>query len=362
MSTVSPPSQRQAADNYVIVHAKHPLRWIAGIIVVGLFVMLVISAITNPRFRWDIVALYFRDETIFNGIILTLGLTVVSMLVGIVLGVVLAVMRLSVNPVVRGAAGAYVYFFRGTPVLVQLLMWYGLSSLYPDITFGIPGVHLDANVLITPLLAAILGDLGLSPQGYLLVSAHREENVDYPERLGALLDCLEAVHTSTGLPVLVSTHPRTRKRLESLGRELLGGLIFHKPLGFIDYVRLQQDAYCVLSDSGTISEESSILGFPAITLRDSIERPEALDTGSIMMTGLDATAAKCCSRSRVIPTSAAFPSWSSRARRSPCPSAGCSTSSRPSTPPSWACASTRATASRHWRRPAPPSTSSPTGW
>ena len=135
--------------------------------------------------------------------------------------------------------------------------------------------------------STILDDLDLSPQGYLLVSAHREENVDDPRRLGALLDCLEAVHKSTGLPVLVSTHPRTRKRLETLGRELREGLIFHKPLGFIDYVRLQQGAYCVLSDSGTISEESSILGFPAVTLRDSIERPEALDTGSIIMTGLD---------------------------------------------------------------------------
>jgi UDP-N-acetylglucosamine 2-epimerase (non-hydrolysing) len=83
------------------------------------------------------------------------------------------------------------------------------------------------------------------------------------------------------------SHPRTRKRLEQLGRELPTGLMFHKPLGFIDYVRLQQDALCVLSDSGTISEESSILGFPAVTLRDSIERPEALDTGCIIMTGLD---------------------------------------------------------------------------
>ena len=142
--------------------------------------------------------------------------------------------------------------------------------------------HLDQFAQST-----ILGDLGLSPQGYLLVSAHREENVDDPERLGALLDCLVAAHERTALPVLVSTHPRTRKRLESLGRELPEALMFHKPLGFIDYVRLQQDAFCVLSDSGTISEESSILGFPAITLRDSIERPEALDVGAIIMTGLD---------------------------------------------------------------------------
>jgi UDP-N-acetylglucosamine 2-epimerase (non-hydrolysing) len=135
--------------------------------------------------------------------------------------------------------------------------------------------------------STVLSSLGLEPQGYLLVSAHREENVDDPTRLGSLLDCLVAAHERFGLPALVSTHPRTRNRLESLGREVPEGVTFHKPLGFIDYVRLQQDAFCVLSDSGTISEESSILGFPAVTLRDSIERPEALDTGSIIMTGLD---------------------------------------------------------------------------
>lgn len=153
-------------DQYSIVRAKHPLRWISGIIVVALFGLLVYSAVSNPRFGWDTVALYFRDVTIMDGIVITLQLTVISMIVGIVLGAILAVMRLSVNPVVRAAAGAYVYFFRGTPVLVQLLIWFNLSSLYPDITFGIPGVHLDANVLITPLLAAILG-LGLNEAAYM---------------------------------------------------------------------------------------------------------------------------------------------------------------------------------------------------
>ena len=136
-------------------------------------------------------------------------------------------------------------------------------------------------------------DLGLTPRGYLLVSAHREENVDDPMRLGALLDCLIMARDAFDMPVLVSTHPRTRKRLDRLvdrpgaAHRDLTGLTFHPPLGFIDYVRLQLDAACVLSDSGTISEESSLLGFPAVTLRDSIERPEALDTGSIVMTGLD---------------------------------------------------------------------------
>ena len=137
--------------------------------------------------------------------------------------------------------------------------------------------------------STVLDRLDLSPRGYFLVSAHREENVDDPARLGRLLDCLRAVRDAWGLPVLVSTHPRTRKRLEQRAPDpaLLEGLAFHEPFGLLDYVRLQTQAMCTLSDSGTISEESAILGFPAVTLRDSIERPEALDTGSIMMTGLD---------------------------------------------------------------------------
>jgi UDP-N-acetylglucosamine 2-epimerase len=135
----------------------------------------------------------------------------------------------------------------------------------------------------------ILRRLDLSAGGYFLVSAHREENVDDPDRLGRLLDCLRTVRETWGLPVLVSTHPRTRKRLEeSLSEPFsLDGVIFHEPFGFFDYVRLQTQARCTLSDSGTISEESAILGFPAVTLRDSIERPESLDAGSILMTGLD---------------------------------------------------------------------------
>lgn len=132
----------------------------------------------------------------------------------------------------------------------------------------------------------VLERLELTEGKYFLVSAHREENVDSPVRLSMLLDSLEALRDEYQLPILVSTHPRTRKRLESLGREI-DGVIWHKPLGFNDYNRLQLSAKCVLSDSGTIAEESSMLGFSAVTLRDSIERPEALDTGAIIMTGLD---------------------------------------------------------------------------
>ncbi|MFK5636022.1 non-hydrolyzing UDP-N-acetylglucosamine 2-epimerase [Ornithinimicrobium sp. LYQ103] len=134
----------------------------------------------------------------------------------------------------------------------------------------------------------VLTRLELASGAYFLVSAHREENVDDPERLQKLLDCLVAVRQKWGKRVVVSTHPRTRKRLRALNsHDDLGGIDFMEPFGFHDYNKLQLEAACVLSDSGTISEEASILGFPAVTLRDSIERPEALDSGSMMMTGLE---------------------------------------------------------------------------
>lgn len=134
--------------------------------------------------------------------------------------------------------------------------------------------------------STVLSRLGLVPGGFFLVSAHREENVDDPDRLDRLLACLGAVRDAWGLPILVSTHPRTRKRLRQRGLAV-DGVRFHEPFGLFDYVRLQTSARCTLSDSGTISEEAAILGFAAVTLRDSIERPEALDAGSIIMTGLD---------------------------------------------------------------------------
>ena len=135
--------------------------------------------------------------------------------------------------------------------------------------------------------SSVLADLGLRKDKYFLVSAHRQENVDSPERLNDLLDSLNAIHEEWGLPLMVSTHPRTKKQLEGIpGYKDIKGVTFHEPFGFLDYNKLQLNAKCVISDSGTISEESAILGFPAITIRDSIERPEALDFGRIVMTGL----------------------------------------------------------------------------
>jgi len=133
----------------------------------------------------------------------------------------------------------------------------------------------------------IVDQLGLEPQNYILVSVHRQENVDLPHRLEAILQALSAIHNHFKLPVLVSTHPRTRARLEVENKLSTDGIVFHEPFGYLDYNNLQMNAFCVVSDSGTISEESAILDFPAVSIRDSIERPEALETGSIILTGLD---------------------------------------------------------------------------
>ena len=130
--------------------------------------------------------------------------------------------------------------------------------------------------------------MNLTPGGYFLVSVHRQENVDLPERPAKVLDCLVAVREKWNMPVMVSTHPRTRTRLEALSRDDLDGITFHEPFGYLDYNKLQLEAKCVISDSGTISEESSLMGFSAVTIRESMERPEALESGSIIMTGLEA--------------------------------------------------------------------------
>jgi UDP-N-acetylglucosamine 2-epimerase (non-hydrolysing) len=134
----------------------------------------------------------------------------------------------------------------------------------------------------------ILEKLSLKRGNYFLVSAHRQENVDSEDRLKKLLDSLTEIHKKWELPVLVSTHPRTRNQLEKVKtKDLPAGVHFHEPFGFLDYNKLQLNAKCVISDSGTINEESLIMNFPAVTIRDSMERPEALDFGGIVMTGLN---------------------------------------------------------------------------
>jgi UDP-N-acetylglucosamine 2-epimerase (non-hydrolysing) len=132
-----------------------------------------------------------------------------------------------------------------------------------------------------------LQDLSVEPRRYFVVSAHREENVDRPERLSAFVQMLEGLRDTHRLPVIVSTHPRTRNRLESGGVPLPDGIRFMKPLGFADYVQLQKHASCVLSDSGTLTEEASLLGFPGVMLREAHERPEGMDEGTVIMAGMD---------------------------------------------------------------------------
>ena len=133
----------------------------------------------------------------------------------------------------------------------------------------------------------VLKNLKLRARNYFLVSAHREENIDNDRNFTQLLDTLNAVTKKYKMPVIVSTHPRTRKKLELVGTKGLDKRIkFLKPLGFFDYISLQQNAFCVVSDSGTVTEESSILNFPAVTIRKSHERPEGMDEGVLVMSGL----------------------------------------------------------------------------
>jgi len=133
----------------------------------------------------------------------------------------------------------------------------------------------------------VLAREGLKAGKFFIVSTHREENVDTPDNLHDLLATLRALADEYGFPLIVSTHPRTRKRLEALGESLEHPLIrFSKPFGLLDYIKLQMNAFCVLSDSGTITEEASLLNLPAVTLRNAHERPEGMDQGTLIMSGL----------------------------------------------------------------------------
>ena len=133
----------------------------------------------------------------------------------------------------------------------------------------------------------VLQRMGLDPNKFFIVSAHREENVDSPQNVLDMVETFNALAETYAFPVIVSTHPRTRKRLDALQLGKLNPHVqFHKPFGFCDFIRLQTEALCVLSDSGTITEEGSLLNLPAITIRNTHERPEGMDAGTLIMTGL----------------------------------------------------------------------------
>jgi polar amino acid transport system permease protein len=160
----------ESPEEIQAVPVRHVGRWVAAAIVAVLIVALVKSVVSNPRFEWDVVGDYIFDHRILDGLRVTLELTVLAMAIGIVLGIVLALMRLSPNPLLSASSWVYIWVFRGTPVLVQILFWNNIAALYPSIDLGIPFgpsfVHLDANALITPFMAGTLG-LGLNEGAYM---------------------------------------------------------------------------------------------------------------------------------------------------------------------------------------------------
>ena len=151
---------KDAEESFPIVRQRHIAKKVASVIVAGLAVAMLISVLLNENLRWDVVAEYFTAKTIFEGIFLTLWLTVVCMVLGTVFGGVIGIMRMSRNKLLNSIAGFYVWFFRATPVLVQLIFWFNLSALYPtlgiELPFGITFLQVDTNTVMTPIVAAIL--------------------------------------------------------------------------------------------------------------------------------------------------------------------------------------------------------------
>jgi polar amino acid transport system permease protein len=166
----SEPAEPVRPDEIKAIPVRHPGRWVAAAIILYLSAALVKSVATNPRFEWGIIRHYFTSSRVLQGLVTTLELTVLCMAIGIVIGILLAVMRLSANPLVSGASWLYIWLFRGTPVLVQILFWGYISALYPSLSLGIPlgpqFVHFSANSVISPFVAGMLA-LGLNEGAYM---------------------------------------------------------------------------------------------------------------------------------------------------------------------------------------------------
>jgi len=165
-----PEARGRAREEIVAVPVRHPGRWVTIAVIAVLAAMLAHTLVTNPRFQWGVVGQYFLSQAILSGLVRTIELTAVAMALGILLGVVLAIMRLSPNPVLSRASWGYIWFFRGTPVLVQIILWYNLSALFPRLSFGVPFgpafVSGSLNSIITPFVASVLG-LGLAEAAYM---------------------------------------------------------------------------------------------------------------------------------------------------------------------------------------------------
>ncbi|HEX3689494.1 MAG TPA: amino acid ABC transporter permease, partial [Solirubrobacteraceae bacterium] len=172
MSTSELPTQApERPEDIEAVPVRHPWRWVAAVIIVIVAASLIRSAINNPNFHWDVFRQFFFDPRIMRGVVKTIWLTVVAMIIGILLGVVLAVMRLSPNRLVSGSSWTYIWFFRGTPLLVQILFWNFIGALYPKISIGVPFggpaiISPAANSLISPTVAVILA-LSLNEAAYM---------------------------------------------------------------------------------------------------------------------------------------------------------------------------------------------------
>ncbi|MCA1655397.1 MAG: ABC transporter permease subunit [Pseudonocardiaceae bacterium] len=154
-------SEPGTEPSLTVQHQRHPGRWVAAVLIAFLTVMLLSSMATNPRYQWDVVGHYLFDAVILRGLLNTVWLTVIAMVVGSVLGTVLAVFRLSPNPLLSRSIGIYVWLFRATPLLVQLLFWFNLGALYPELTVGVPWgptlVSVPAGAVISVWTAALLG-------------------------------------------------------------------------------------------------------------------------------------------------------------------------------------------------------------